>query len=113
MRICVGLRHSWFFLPPNATALSEVRKSTAATTAQILMTRRKPNFNAIANMPPAPPTEDSGLRLRASSEDVVAKERETMLATRIVKPCFGIVPLLLILTVVCVAQAPRPEPVTD
>jgi len=30
-----------------------------------------------------------------------------------VKPRFGIVPLLLILTVVCVAQAPRPEPVTD
>jgi len=30
-----------------------------------------------------------------------------------VKPGFGIVPLLLILTVVCVAQAPRPEPVTD
>jgi len=36
-----------------------------------------------------------------------------MLATRLVKPGFGIVPLLLILTVVCVAQAPRPEPVTD
>jgi len=36
-----------------------------------------------------------------------------MLATRLVKPGFGIMPLLLILTVVCVAQAPRPEPVTD
>lgn len=36
-----------------------------------------------------------------------------MLATRFVKPGFGIVPLLLVLTVVCVAQAPRPEPVTD
>ena len=36
-----------------------------------------------------------------------------MLATRLVKPGFGIAPLLLILTVVCAAQAPRPEPVTD
>jgi beta-barrel assembly-enhancing protease len=36
-----------------------------------------------------------------------------MLSTRLVKPRFGIVPLLLIFTVACVAQAPRPEPVTD
>src|SRR6266550_9173153 len=42
-----------------------------------------------------------------------APRRVTMLATRLVKPRFGIVPLLLILTVVCVAQAPRPVPVTD
>ena len=32
---------------------------------------------------------------------------------RLVKPGFGIVPVLLILTVVSVAQAPVPEPVTD
>jgi predicted Zn-dependent protease len=36
-----------------------------------------------------------------------------MLATTLVKPKFAIVPLLLILPAVCVAQAPNPEPVTD
>jgi len=36
-----------------------------------------------------------------------------MLTTRLVKRGFGIVPLSLIFTLVCVAQAPRPEPVTD
>ena len=49
----------------------------------------------------------------AASEDAPGKERETMLATRLVKSRYRIVPLLLILTVVCEAQAPRPEPVTD
>ena len=36
-----------------------------------------------------------------------------MLATRIVNRGFRYVPLLLIVSTVCVAQAPRPEPVTD
>ena len=36
-----------------------------------------------------------------------------MLATRIVNPAFRYVPLLLILSTLCAAQAPRPEPVTD
>ena len=36
-----------------------------------------------------------------------------MLATRLVKPKFGIVPFLMFLAAVCVAQAPNPEPVTD
>jgi predicted Zn-dependent protease len=36
-----------------------------------------------------------------------------MRGAKLAKRGFGIVPLLLVLTIVCEAQAPRPEPVTD
>jgi hypothetical protein len=40
------------------------------------MINTKPNFNATANMPPVPSSEELRINAWASSENAVAKERE-------------------------------------
>ena len=48
-----------------------------------------------------------------SVEGAVDKGREEMSSARLVKEGLGMVVVLLILTIVSLAQAPVPEPVTD
>jgi beta-barrel assembly-enhancing protease len=47
------------------------------------------------------------------SETTTRDRKQTMFTPRLSKQRFWIMPLLLLLSTVCLAQAPRPEPVTD